>query len=116
MTTDRDAMRWRDTVARIRDLFPSHRVDVVPATDGAVGDVIIDGRSATIHERLGIVRALDDVAFSDGFPSLRLTVRAEVVAGYEQAKRGTVLRASSRGRRVVLVDGGGPLLVVGRTS
>jgi hypothetical protein len=111
---DSDARRWRDTVRRVRDLFPGHRVDVWPATDGAIGEVHIDGRSATVHERLGIVRALDDVHFAQGFPSLRLTMRGEVAAGYEDAKCGTVLRASSQGRRVrwVAINPCGPLLAL----
>ncbi len=115
MTPDALSLRWDDTCHRIADLWPGRTVRVVPATDGGVGDVILDGHSATTDERAAMRRMLPDVRWS-GWPApvLALTLAGEVAAGYEAARRGTVLRASSEGRpvRLVAVAGGGPLLAV----
>lgn len=113
--TDADARRWRDTVDRIRDLLPGHVVRVLASTCGGVGDVIIDGAPADGHTRCAIRRALSDVAFAGWGPGLTLAGERALasVPGATSRALGGAWPAAGTPPRLVAIDGGGPLLLVG---
>jgi hypothetical protein len=95
---DADALRWDDICHRIADLWPGRAVRVVRSTCGGVGDVILDGDSATAHERAAMRRALPDVRFPR-WPALSLTLRGELACGAQPGATTQALERATRARR-----------------
>jgi hypothetical protein len=95
---DADALRWDDTCHRIAELWAGRTVRVVRSTCGGVGDVILDGDSATPDQRAAIRRMLPDVSFPR-WPTMTLTLRGELACGAQPGATSRALERATRARR-----------------